>query len=73
MMKYRTMSGYKRVLEKRKARHLRAAYVLFSKRRDKIQAYNSYANKELALKLTRRGKSWRRRNMNIVKDDLLSK
>ena len=31
--------GYKRILAKRKARHLRAAYTIFSKRRDKNIAF----------------------------------
>ena len=55
MEKYKDMRGSRRVLEKRKARHLRAAYAIFTKRKDRDQAYQSYARKQLALKLTRRG------------------
>ena len=64
------MRGYKRILEKRKARHLRAAYLIFAKRKDKDQAYSNYAQKELALKLSQRGKSWKRKNMGILNSRL---
>ena len=67
----KNLRGYKRVIEKRKARHLRAAYTIFSKRRDKNQAFEEYSRKELSRKLTKRGKTWKQRNLSLIGDSLL--
>ena len=64
------MSGYKRILEKRKARQLRAAYLIFAKRKDRDQAYQKYAQKQLALKLSQRGRSWKMKNLSILDSKL---
>lgn len=56
----------KRVLEKKKARHLLAAYKIFAKRRDQNQTFERYARKNLALRLSVRGKTWKRKNISLI-------
>ena len=58
--------GWKRVLEKRRRRHLLQAYELFSKRRDKLIAFTTYARKKLEIGMLRRGAVWRRRNIRLL-------
>ena len=70
MVKHKGMRGYKRILEKRKARQLRAAYLVFSRRKDRDQAFQKYAQKQLSLKLSQRGRSWRMQNMSILNSSL---
>ena len=67
MIKHKGMTGYKRIIEKRKARQLRAAYLIFAKRKDRDQTYQKYAQKELARKLRERGRSWKMKNISILK------
>jgi hypothetical protein len=65
--------GWKRVMEKRRRRHLLTAYELFSKRKDKIQAFTEYSQKKLELNMLKRGTIWRKRNMRLLNDtDLVS-
>ena len=70
MTNNKRLRGYKRILEKRKARHLKAAFTIFAKRRDKNQAYEEYARKELARKLTKRGENWKNRNLGVIGNSL---
>ena len=58
--------GWKRVVEKRRKRHLLRAYEIFSKRRDKMIAFAEYSNKKLEVNMLRRGFIWRKRNMRIL-------
>lgn len=50
---------------------MRAAYVVFAKRRDKDIAYKSLARKNLLLRLSKRGVTWKRRNSSIMGGQLL--
>lgn len=58
--------GWRRVVEKRRRRHLLRAYELFAKRRDKLIAFTSYARKKLEINMLKRGAVWRRRNMKLL-------
>lgn len=73
LSKYKTFRGVKRVREKIKARHLRAAYQIFAKRRDKNALFQKYASKDLALRLTQRGKTWKRKNISMIGENILNK
>lgn len=43
----RDAHGWKRVLEKRRKRHLQSAYELFARKRDKLIALKQYARQKL--------------------------
>ena len=58
--------GWRRVVEKRRRRHLLRAYELFAKRRDKLIAFTTYARKKLEINMLRRGAVWKRRNTKIL-------
>jgi len=58
--------GWRRVVEKRRRRHLLRAYELFSKRRDKVIAFSQYARKKLEVNMLRRGAVWKRRNIRLL-------
>jgi phage antirepressor YoqD-like protein len=66
MNKSLNLKGYKRIKQKRLTRRLRAAYLIFAKQRDKNIIFQQYVNKNLVLRLARRGKTWRRKNMSII-------
>lgn len=62
----RFKKGYRRVLEKRRRRHLLRAYEIFAKRRDKMLAFAEYSKKKLEIAMLRRGYIWRKRNMRLL-------
>ena len=65
MLKFK--KGWRRVIEKRRRRHLLRAYELFAKRRDKLIALAEYSKKKLEVNMLRRGYIWRKRNMRLLK------
>lgn len=45
-----------------------AAYTAFAKRRDRNQIFEKYARKNLALRLSQRGKSWKHKNISLIQN-----
>jgi hypothetical protein len=60
----------RRVLEKKKARRIRAAYQIFARQRDKKIAFQKYISQNQQLRLEQRGRIWRRRNMASIGDNM---
>jgi predicted GNAT family acetyltransferase len=58
--------GWRRVVEKRRRRHLLRAYELFAKRRDKMIAFADYSRKKLEVNMLKRGHIWKKRNMRLL-------
>lgn len=71
MVKSKGLRRVRRVREKIKERHLRAAYVVFAKKRDKDIAFARYARKNLALRLAGRGRTYKKKNTALMRGDLL--
>jgi hypothetical protein len=59
------LKGWKRVMEKRRKRHLLSAYELFAKRRDKIIALKQYAHQKLEIRMMKRGGIWKKKNLRF--------
>ena len=58
--------GWRRVIEKRRRRHLLKVYDLFSRNRDKMIAFAEYAKKKLEVRMLKRGTAWRKRNIRLL-------
>jgi hypothetical protein len=71
--KAKGLSGYKRIQQKRLTRHLRAAYLIFAKQRDKHALFQQYIRRKWVLSLAQRGKTWRRKNISIIGKNILEK